>query len=99
MGKHRNIKRLEARKKKRRREKENRGSLAVSIQQTDSEQIQNYIVSAKIFAGGSNIANAQLTCEKGGSLAVNTQRTDSEWMQNYTLSAKIFAGGSHFANV
>ena len=63
---------------RKRREKENRGSLAVSIQQTDSEQIQNYIVSAKIFAGGSHFANSQLTCEKGGSLAVSIQRTDPE---------------------
>ena len=98
MGKHRNIKRLEARKK-RRREKGNRDSLDVSAQRTNNERIQNYTISAKCFAICSHFANAQSTCEKGGSLAVSTQRTHSERIQNYTLSAKIFAGGSHFANV
>ena len=98
MGKYRNIKRLEARKK-RRREKGNRDSLDVSSQRTDSERIQNYTVSAKIFATSSNLEISERTCEKGGSLAVSIQRTHSERSQNYTLSAKIFAGGSHFANV
>ena len=34
-----------------------KGSLAVSAQRTYSERIQNYTLSAKMFAGGSHFAN------------------------------------------
>ena len=57
MDMHMNTKRMEA-MKKRRREKENRGSLDISSQRTDSESIQKCTLSAKFFAGGSHFANA-----------------------------------------